>query len=686
MVRIQDLMKKKEEEWFVGRTRELAIMRKELATDNENWRLVHLYGPGGIGKTSLLRSFVRETSVETVMITGEEFHTPNNFLEQLRIRLNEKGWELSESKAAVGAAALAEFLNQEAISRQGLILFIDSFEECKTIEKWLRDNWLPLLSVHVRVCTAGRYPLESDWLRAPGWNDLVYNLRLGPLNRSATYRYTKSRGILDYYTRDSIERFSKGIPLALTLACDAVLQYGPDVLRESSLQRQIIHSLCSILLQDIKDSFEKQLLDVSSIFWRFDQEMLEEVSGQEISDEAFHKFCCLPFIILSDQGGWSVVDAVREWIKSDLHNRTPETYDLYRRKALLVLQGRLAEAPTDQKRRLIVELLYLHENELLRSYGFRGQGESFQVEKRQAREVDIPVLEKMYQDWASTIPPYLPDETHQETYFRAVWEAEPSSFTVFGVDDRLVAFYALVPLNPETRLIFQGNPVFRTYITESPLQVKEYLIWLGCTLPDFEPSVFGYLLRYLFYELAGKLIITLTPIQYFTDIYTSIGFKRLPWADSYYTNGTPVHAYQIDLREKELSDPLTERLLPANSKVSISLQEVSSLLKKAMNNSHALESDAELLKSLQGLDKIKQMVLLEGSIASAVRKVVLECLEKMGRGTEEDQLLAQAIRLAYIQKIGTHEVVASRLRLSQSTYYRYLKKGFERLAHYFIIE
>lgn len=686
MVRIRDLMKKKEEEWFVGRTRELAIMRKELTADNENWRLVHVYGPSGIGKTSLLRSFVRETGVETVMLTGKEFHTPHNFLEQFRIRLDEKGWELPATKAAIDAAALAEFLNQEAISRQGLILLIDSFEECKPIEKWMRDHWLPMLSVHVRVCTAGRYPLEDDWVRAPGWNGLVYNLRLGPLNRSAIYRYTQSRGILDNYTRDSIERFSKGIPLALTLACDAVLQYGPDVLRKGSLQRKMIHSLCSILLQDIKDSFEKQLLDAASVFWRFDQEMLEEVSGQRISDEAFRRFCGLPFISLSDHGGWSVVDAVREWIKSDLHNRTPETYDLYRRRALLVLQGRLAAAPTDHKRRLIVELLYLHENELLRSYGFRGQGESYQVEVRQAGEKDIPVLEIMYQDWASTIPPYLPDESHQEAYFRAVWEADPSSFTVFGVDDRLVAFYALVPLNRETRLIFQDNPIFHTYIAESPLQEREYLIWLGCTLPDFEPSIFGYLLRYLFLELAGKLVITLTPIPYFADIYTSIGFKRLPWADSCYTNGTPVHAYQIDLREKELSDPLTERLLSGSPKDSISLEEVSSLLKKTMNNAHALESDTKLLNSLQGLDKIKQMVPLEGSVASAVRKAVLESLEKMSGGTEEDQLLAQAIRLAYIQKIGKHEAVASRLSLSQSTYYRYLKKGFERLAHYFMFE
>ncbi|WP_080839421.1 AAA family ATPase [Cohnella massiliensis] len=686
MVRIRDVMMKNEEERFVGRSRELALLRKELAADHENWRLVHLHGPGGIGKTGLLRSFARETGEATVWIGGEEQHAPHDFLNRLRMRLIEKGWELPVSETADDGAALAEVLNREAVARQGFVLILDSFEECKPIEKWLRDFWLPRLSVRVRVCTAGRYPLEGEWLRAPGWTGLVYNLKLGPLNRSAIYRYTRSRGIQDHETRDAIERFSKGIPLALTLACDAVLRNGPEVLREGSLQRQMIQSLCTVLLQDLKNSFEKQLLDAASIFWRFDQEMLEEVAGQEIPDEAFREFTGLPFVSLSDEGGWSVVDAVRDWIKADLRNRAPETYDLYRRKALFFLQRRLAAAPADLKRQLMVELLYLHDNELLRNYGFRGQGERFQVEVRAADDTDLPAMGKMYRDWTSTIPPYLPDETHQESYFRAVWEAEPSSFTVFWADGRLAAFYALVPLKPETRSIFQENPIFRAYLSQSPLQEKEYLIWLGCKLPDFDPSIFGYLLRYLLLNLADKLITTLTPIAYFADIYASIGFQRLPWADSRYTNGTPVRAYQLDLRERELSDPLTERLFSDNPKGSVSVQEISVLLKKALNDSQALELEPHLLRTLQGSNKIRQMALTEGSVAAAVRKALSEGLEQMSRGTEEDQLLAQAIRLAYIQKIGKHEVVAARLSLSPSTYYRYLKKGFERLAHDLITE
>lgn len=681
MERISDLMKKNQEEWFTGRSRELAMLRRQLAGDTGNWKLVHLHGPGGIGKTSLLRSYIRASGRDdvTVTVTAEEFRTPIPFLEELHRLLSGKGWRppLPEGEAD---SRLAEYLNEQAAARQGLLLILDSFEECRPIERWLRERWLPMLSVHVRVCMSGRYPLAEEWLREPGWHGLLHQHRLGPLSRRSVNRYMDLRGIADPYARETIDRFAKGIPLALAMACDTVVQYGMELLQEDTRKRRMIQSLCGVLLQDLTDSSLKRLLDAASLVWRFDQDLLEEMTGRAVEDDTFRKLCGLPFITLTDQWGWSMEDAARDWVRTDLSGRSPETCELYRRRAQLLLQGRFASAPAEQKERFIVELLYLHDNEFLRSYGFRGSAESLQAEIRHASERDLPELARIYRAWASSIPPFLPDETHQESYFRAVWEEEPSSFTVFAVGGRLVAFYVLVPFTEAIRTILRSNPIFLTYAADAPRQEKEFLIWLGCAEPDSDASVFGLLLRTLFLELAGKLITTLTPLPYFAGIYASLGFKRLLWADSRYTGDTPAVAYQMDFRGMELTEPLTGPSARSEQQAALNRQEVAALLKKALSLPPSAESEEGQWMALLGLERIKKRAVQEGSAAAGIRKAVSECLDRMNGGTEEEQLQAKTVRLAYLQKVGTHDVVASRLNLSPSTYYRYLKKALDRLA------
>lgn len=683
MRQIRDLLAETEKQLFVGRKRELGVMRQELANDNAKWRLLHLHGPGGIGKTTLMRHFVREAEIaEFFFLNGEDrFQTPDDFLVQLQILLSDKGHEIpGEGGKANRAAALAEFLNEMAVTRRGVVLFLDSFDKCGAIEKWLREVWLPMLSLHVRVCTAGRYPLEGDWLRAPGWTGLVRNVNIGPLDRTAIHEYIYSRGITDYQTRDAIERFSNGIPLALSLACDSVVEQGPGVLREGSSQRKIIQSLGDILLLDInQSSLQKQLLDIASVFWRFDQDMLREVLGRDIPNEAFEEFCRLPFIGLCAEGGWSVIDAVRQWVKTDLLNRAPETYAFYKRKALIVLQGRLALAPVNQKAQWIVEILYLNENEFLHSYGFRGQGTGFRL--RPVREADLPVLEKMWQDWFPTTPPYLPDVTHQEKYIRSVWEVEPSSIFAFWSGDKLAAFYSLTALNEVTRPLFENNPAFGPYVKQTPVQEKEYLMWIGATVPEFEPEALGIVFRHLFSQIAfDKLITSVTPLAYLVEIFLSIGFQRIPWADYTAPNGILYQAVRLDLRDKDLSDSVAGSVQETASNEAISHKEISVLLKKVMMNFYTLELNAQLLHSFLKTGRLKGVLLGGESLASAIRRLILESLDSMAESSEEDKVFERILRLAYIQKIGPHETVAVRLKLPISTYYRYLKKSFDRLA------
>ncbi|TYP76505.1 ATP-binding protein [Paenibacillus methanolicus] len=682
MVRIQDLLKRKEEELFVGRGRELALLRDELAADNECWRLVHVHGPSGIGKTSLLRGLARDLEIAAVTLNGEDCRSADQFLAQLRARLIEQGCPLPADEADEAAAMLADYLNEAAGERQRMIIFLDDFDACRSIWAWLRDHWLPMLSVRVRVCTTGRYPLEEEWRRSPGWDGLVRNLRLEPLHRHAVDRYAFARGIRERVSRDAIAQFAKGMPIALTLASDALLQHGPDAIREGEVKRRMLQSLCGILQADLQDHCEWRLLEAASLFWRFDQELLEEVSGQRLSDEAFRKLCGLSFVDLSEEGGWRVADAAREWIRSDWRSRMPDAYDAYRRRALPVLQARMAAAPMVLQGRLIAELLYVHDPELLRGYDSLGRYERVLKTKiRRASGADLTFTARLDREEDAAMTPRLLEDTEQMSGLRAIWEAESSYCSVLEIDDQPAAYYSWVPITPATRRLFEINPALRAYWTASPPQDQDVLFWVERTLPHLDPSAFGLLLRGLFQELAGQSILTFVSLPYYAELYASLGFRRLPSADARCADGTPMHAYRLDLREKNLFEPLA--IQPPNAPPdSISPREAASLLKKALMNAHALESDPKLRQSLDQWEAIKRRRnLLDGSMASAVREAVTECLAKMSEGAEEERLQAQAIRLSYMHRIGTHEVVASRLCLSLSTYYRYLKKGFERVAH-----
>ncbi|MFC4099356.1 ATP-binding protein [Paenibacillus xanthanilyticus] len=668
LVRIQDLLKRKEEELFVGRGRELALLHGELAGDDDGWRLVHVHGPSGIGKSSLLRGLARDTGIAAVTLNGEDCRSPDQFVGQLHASLIRQGWPLP-SDAAADAAALADRLNGAAGERQRLIILLDDFDASRSIWGWLREHWLPMLSVYFRVCTTGRDPLE-EWQRSPGWAGLVRNLRLDPLHRHAVDRYMFARGIRDRESRDAIAHFAKGMPFALTLASDAVKQHGADALREGGMKRRLLHAVCGMLQNDVQDASEWRLLEAASVFWRFDQELMEDVSGQRLTDEAFRKFCGLPFVELSEAGGWRVADAAREWVRSDWRNRMPDAYDAYRRRAILVLQGRLAAAPADLQGRWAAELLYVHDPELLRNYGCPNLDE--RVWKAKVRGASVAELTSM------AISPILLDETVHISCLRAIGEAEASSCSVLEVDDKPAACYAWVPLTPATRSLFELNPALRAYMTATPAQGNEVLLWTGCTLRHLDLSAFGLLLRGLFQELAGQSILLFVSFPYYADVFASLGFKRVVASDARCEDGGQLHAYRLDLR---LSEPLSVQP-PHTPTNSMTLQEAAALLKKALLNPHALESDPKLLRSLDQWEAIKRrMDSLESSLACAVRQAVSECLAKMGDGTEEERLQAQAIRLSYLQKIGTHEVVAARLCLSLSTYYRYLKKGFERVAH-----
>src|SRR4051794_23542206 len=154
-MRLGDRMVERENRRFVGRSAELETLRK-LFDDEPAHSIVYLHGPGGIGKSTLLRQAV---------LTGEA-----------------KGWSahwIEGRDLPPTPEALADALAPALIEERPLVL-LDTFERMSAMAGHLRDELLPALPGRAAVIIAGRTPPDPGWFSG-GWETVTAELTIAPL-------------------------------------------------------------------------------------------------------------------------------------------------------------------------------------------------------------------------------------------------------------------------------------------------------------------------------------------------------------------------------------------------------------------------------------------------------------------------------------------------------------------------
>lgn len=132
---------------FVGRGAELDLVRSALARDDPPFAVLFLYGPGGIGKTALLRQISADAESAACLSVLVDARTvsggPSTFIRALAV--------------AVGLPADADPV---AALHAGprTVLLIDTYDDAKGLDRWLRDRFLPDLPARTLVVCAGREP------------------------------------------------------------------------------------------------------------------------------------------------------------------------------------------------------------------------------------------------------------------------------------------------------------------------------------------------------------------------------------------------------------------------------------------------------------------------------------------------------------------------------------------------
>jgi hypothetical protein len=178
---------------FTGRRGERALFAAALAGDSGAFSVLYLYGPGGIGKSTLLHQLASDargagrpvTELDARLIDA----TPQSF------------------EAAAGNLATA-----------GGVLLIDTFEKCQGLETWLSQRFLPRLPSDAVVVIASRCPPDPAWRADTAWSDALRIITLRNLDPDDSAALMTARGVAGL--QPSLLEFAGGHPLALALAAE----------------------------------------------------------------------------------------------------------------------------------------------------------------------------------------------------------------------------------------------------------------------------------------------------------------------------------------------------------------------------------------------------------------------------------------------------------------------------------
>jgi predicted ATPase len=153
---------------LIGRTEERVRLTALLTPHGPAAVFVH--GPGGIGKSTLVRETLAALPLNSVSLDGR------------RVEPTVPG-ALAALGAALGrptppsASAAAEQIADVGID----VLVIDSFERLNLLDGWIRNELTSALPAAVTTLLVGRRGPNVAWRTAPGWRTLLGELVVGPL-------------------------------------------------------------------------------------------------------------------------------------------------------------------------------------------------------------------------------------------------------------------------------------------------------------------------------------------------------------------------------------------------------------------------------------------------------------------------------------------------------------------------
>lgn len=342
---------------FVGRAVEQHTFLSILTEQRIAYNVLFLFGPSGIGKTTLLYRFMylcKHQNIPVIYLDARNIEpTPEAFLESLRHTV-----ELGPHRSPFEVIA--------SHSTQYVIL-LDTYETIAPLDDWFRETFLPQLPENVLVVIAAHHPPGIAWRADLGWQKLIRQIPLRNLSPDEGRGYLSQRSIpADQHP--AILDFTHGHPLALSLIADMLMQHS-GVRFQPDETPDIIRALMNQLISKVPSPAHRAVLEVCSLVRLTTESLLTDVLAMPDVHEMFEWLGTLSCIDAA-RGGLFVHDLAREVLAADLRWRNPDWY-LELRRRVRAYYTKMLQQTSDQaqQQRVIFDYIYLHrDNTLVRPF------------------------------------------------------------------------------------------------------------------------------------------------------------------------------------------------------------------------------------------------------------------------------------------------------------------------------
>jgi len=538
--RISDRLSEAARTSFVGRERELAVLRGGIEAAEPPFVVAFVHGPGGIGKSRLLQA--------TLSAVGPQVHalvmdcrviepTPKGFLAALGSALR-----MQEPEPDIGLV-----VGRLAAAAPRTVLALDTYETFGLMDTWLRQVFVPDLPESVITIIAGRETPNPAWLTTPGWQGLFREIELRELPDVEACQMLEARGLTQPQA-ERVNRFARGLPLALELAV-AALRTQPDLDITGGPPPNVVQQLTQAFLTGLPPQ-TVEATEAAATVRRVTEPMLRALLEVSLVKDVFDTLQDLPFVDATAEG-LTLHDVVRDTIANDLARRDPERYRTYRRRAWRFFTSESHRAVGGSLWQCTADMLYLIENPVVRDAFFPKGATDYRLEPATAADADA------IREIAAS-----EDAEEPARLIARWWERHPETFSVAKTREGGVAgFYILFePADVDPRLLSDDplTAAWWQHLRQNPMADGERVLflrrWLARStgeLPSPAQAACWLDIKRIYMELRPhlrRLYTTVTFLDTYAPIVCPLGFAPLEEV-SVTLGGTTYHTALLDFGE-----------------------------------------------------------------------------------------------------------------------------------------
>jgi hypothetical protein len=305
---------------FVGRRAELALFEQVLAAPGG---VVYVHGPGGVGKTTLLRQVA---------------------------------WLAEGAGRRVVWADGRDGLPAVPPGEPGVVLLVDTAEVLGPPDRWLTEELLAALPGDAVAVAAGREPPPLAWRVDPGWRGLVRTVALANLAPEDGRRMLSLLGVPASEHAAALA-FTRGHPLALALVADLCARHDGTLPDPAS--PQVVTTLLAGLLDAVPDATHRAALEACAQVRVTTEPLLAALLGVPEAGDLFEWLRGLSMMEFGPRGLYPH-DLARDALAAELRWRHPERYAEIHRRAGAYYQAQFAGAEPAAQQTVISDFAYLH--------------------------------------------------------------------------------------------------------------------------------------------------------------------------------------------------------------------------------------------------------------------------------------------------------------------------------------